>query len=77
MPLSNQFELEEDYKKALGKFLRAISKTERYRTFVKEKMAKGEWASSHMGNLYTSSIFLALMSTLEKDLQSETGRYAG
>ncbi|MEO0341199.1 MAG: hydroxymethylglutaryl-CoA synthase [Bacteroidota bacterium] len=72
IPEESAFEVPEDYKKAYGKFLRAISKTERYRTFVKEKIAKGEWASSHMGNLYTSSLFLSLMSTLELDLKEDT-----
>ncbi len=71
-PEQSAFDTPEEYKKAYGKFLRAISKTDRYRTFVKEKIAKGEWASSHMGNLYTSSLFLSLMSTLELDLKDDT-----
>lgn len=72
LPLEKDFQTEEDYKKAYGQFLRAISKTTRYRTFVAEKIAKGEWASSLMGNLYTSSLFLSLMSTLEQDLVDQT-----
>lgn len=71
-PQRADFAEEADYKKAYGKFLRAITKTERYRNFVAEKIARGEWASSHMGNLYTSSLFLSLMSTLEADLQQGT-----
>lgn len=72
VPQAANFEDEKAFQKAYGKFLRAVSKTDRYRTFVKEKIARGEWASSHMGNLYTSSLFLALMSTLEQDLREET-----
>lgn len=72
VPQAADFSTEEDYKKAHGKFLRAVSKTPRYRAFVAEKIAKGEWASSLMGNLYTSSLFLSLMSTLEQDLNDQT-----
>ena len=36
-----------------------------------EKIEKGERASSKVGNLYTASIFMALMSTLEAELLSE------
>ncbi len=56
---------QEAYQKALGQFFRAVSKTQPYREFVKQKIERGERASSLVGNLYTSSIFLALMSTLE------------
>lgn len=71
-PQAEDFEDAKAYRKAYAQFLRAISKTDRYRTFVKEKIAKGEWASSQVGNLYTSSIFLSLMSTLEQDLEDQT-----
>lgn len=59
------------YEKAYSSFLRAITKTDRYRHFVKEKIAKGETASSLVGNLYTSSILLSLVSTLEAALEEE------
>lgn len=64
-------ETEADYEKAKAKYLRAVTKTERYRRFVAEKIEKGERASSKVGNLYTASIFLALMSTLEAELPTE------
>lgn len=67
-PLVADFESERAYGKAYGEYLRLISKTLRYRNFVKEKIEKGERASSLVGNLYTSSILLSLMSTLEADL---------
>ncbi len=69
-PQEEQFETLKDFQKAKGQFLRAITKTARYRQFVQEKIEKGERASSQVGNLYTSSIFLSLMSTLEADLEA-------
>lgn len=68
-PLENDFPSKRDYLKAKGKFLRAVTKTPAYKMFVNEKIEKGERASSLVGNLYTSSIFLSLMSTLEADFQ--------
>ena len=67
-PQEDHFESEKDYLKAKASFFRAITKTSRYRNFVQEKIEKGERVSSQVGNLYTSSIFLSLMSTLEADL---------
>ena len=49
--------------------MRAITKTKSYRNYVQEKIEKSERASSLVGNMYTSSIFLALVSTLEADLK--------
>ena len=66
-PHPQDFDNQEAYEKAYGKYLRAITKTDAYRAFVNEKIEKGERASSLVGNLYTSSIFLALMSSLEAD----------
>lgn len=53
-------------------FLRAITKTEDYRIFVKEKLEKASRASSLVGNMYACSIFLALMSTLESDYKDDS-----
>lgn len=44
--------------------LKEISKTEEYKTFVTEKLQPAELASSLIGNLYTGSIFMGLLSTL-------------
>ncbi|MCW5518310.1 hydroxymethylglutaryl-CoA synthase family protein [Aureitalea sp. L0-47] len=41
---------------------RAASKSEMYRQFVKDKIEKGERASSLIGNMYTASIFMAFLS---------------
>ena len=68
-PVRENFPDEEAFEKATAQFLRNISKTDAYRIFVQEKIAAGERASSLAGNLYTASIFLALMSTLETALE--------
>ncbi len=44
--------------------LKEISKSESYKRFVEEKLMPAELASSAIGNLYTGSIFMALLSTL-------------
>ncbi len=44
--------------------LKEISKSEAYQTFVSEKLQPAEIASSLIGNLYTGSIFMGLLSTL-------------
>ncbi|BAV94085.1 hydroxymethylglutaryl-CoA synthase family protein [Ichthyobacterium seriolicida] len=49
--------------------LKAISKNSLYENFVKQKIKKSEYASKEIGNMYTSSIFMALMSFLEKSLE--------
>ncbi|MFV7235136.1 MULTISPECIES: hydroxymethylglutaryl-CoA synthase family protein [Flavobacterium] len=44
--------------------LKGISKSEEYQRFVNEKLMPAELASSLIGNLYTGSIFMGLLSTL-------------
>ncbi|OUL63969.1 hydroxymethylglutaryl-CoA synthase family protein [Flavobacterium sp. AJR] len=44
--------------------LKEISKSEAYKTFVTDKLQPAELASSLIGNLYTGSIFMGLLSTL-------------
>jgi hydroxymethylglutaryl-CoA synthase len=44
--------------------LKEISKSDDYKTFVTEKLQPAELASSLIGNLYTGSIFMGLLSTL-------------
>jgi hydroxymethylglutaryl-CoA synthase len=44
--------------------LKDISKTEQYKSFVTQKLVPAELASSIIGNLYTGSIFMGLLSTL-------------
>ncbi|MCL6462503.1 MAG: hydroxymethylglutaryl-CoA synthase [Flavobacterium micromati] len=44
--------------------LKEISKSDTYKQFVNEKLMPAEIASSLIGNLYTGSIFMGLLSTL-------------
>ena len=53
-------------------YRRRISKTAAFKTFVGERIEKTQRASSLIGNQYTGSIFLALMSAMESDLQDGT-----
>ncbi len=48
--------------------LRLVTKTQLYKDFVNKKVEKGQRASSYIGNLYTGSIFMSLMSMLEVEL---------
>lgn len=70
VPCADNYEDREEYITKCSDFLRQVTKTEEYKDFVKEKIAPGEWASSHVGNLYAGSIFLSLMSALEGGLRS-------
>jgi len=47
--------------------LKSASQTTEYQFFVKNKLEKAQRASSEIGNLYTGSVFMALMSTLYFD----------
>ena len=57
-----------DFERANDSYRRMISKTDEFRSFVHERIEKTQRASSMVGNQYTGSIFLALMSALESDL---------
>jgi hydroxymethylglutaryl-CoA synthase len=50
---------------------RAVTKTDDYRSFAREKVEKAQRFSSRVGNIYAASVFLALMSTLETDFLEE------
>ncbi|MEM6699005.1 MAG: hydroxymethylglutaryl-CoA synthase [Bacteroidota bacterium] len=69
IPQRDQFDDQKTYDKAYANFLRAITKTTDYRAMVKEKLEKAQRASGLVGNMYACSIFLALMSTLNADLE--------
>lgn len=51
--------------------LKAVAKSEGYQSFVAQKLAPAEKASSLVGNLYTGSIFMALLSALSVHLEKE------
>jgi hydroxymethylglutaryl-CoA synthase len=62
----------EEFEKANDQYRRLISKTSMFKDFVDARIEKAQRASSLVGNQYTGSIFLALMSTIESDhLESE------
>ena len=44
---------------------KAIAKSEDYINFINEKIEKTQRASSEIGNMYTASIFMALLSALQ------------
>lgn len=67
-PGRDSFASEKEWEQAYAQFLKGVSLTEEYKAYIREKIEKGQRASSRVGNLYTGSIFLALMSTLESDL---------
>ena len=75
-PLPSDFpdtpEGQEEFEKANDSYRRLISKTEEFRTFVDERIEKTQRASSLIGNQYTGSIFLALMSAMESDYLDNT-----
>jgi hydroxymethylglutaryl-CoA synthase len=52
--------------------VRAVAKSPLYEAFVKQKIAAGQLASSHIGNMYTASVFMALLSCLETQHQQGT-----
>ena len=66
-----QFPDRKSFDKAQNAFLKSVSESALYRRFVEQKLEKAQRASQQTGNLYTASIFLALMSSLECDHQEE------
>jgi len=68
-PETEDFSEQKFFEKARILFLKAVSESALYRRFVVDKLEKAQRASQETGNLYTASIFLALMSSLESDLE--------
>ena len=61
----------EDFAKAKDQYRRSLANTPQFRAFVERKLEKSQRASSLVGNQYTGSIFLALVSVLESDYQEQ------
>ena len=65
----------DEYTQANRAFKKARTKTDDFTNLVKGKIEQGERLSSQVGNVYTASIFLSLVSTLlhsrSEDLQDE------
>jgi hydroxymethylglutaryl-CoA synthase len=57
-------------------YLKSVSQSAEYRQFVSKKLEKAQRGSSEVGNLYTASIFMALLSTLAADA-AEGSRLSG
>jgi len=51
--------------------LKEIGRSADYRDFVSEMIERGQRASTQTGNLYTASIFMALMSSFESDMAED------
>ncbi|SUZ63403.1 uncharacterized protein METZ01_LOCUS16257 [marine metagenome] len=51
------------------KWLKTVSKSNLFNEFVKEKIIPGELASAEIGNMYTGSIFMSLISLLSSALE--------
>ena len=62
----------EDFENANDAYRRLISKTPEFQSFVEDRIEKTQRASSLIGNQYTGSIFLALMSAMESDYLDNT-----
>lgn len=62
-----RFADEKSFQKAYAGLLKMVSESTEYQRFVNSKLEKAQKASQEVGNLYTASIFLALMSSLEND----------
>ncbi len=75
-PIPTQFAERKALEKAFAAFLKTVSESTLYRRFVSAKLEKAQRASQDTGNLYTASIFLALMSSLESDA-TESRNLAG
>ncbi len=50
---------------------KAVAKSEEYLQFINEKIEPSQRASSEIGNMYTASIFMALLSALQVSYDSE------
>ena len=71
-PESNDSDVLEAWEREKDAYRRQISKTPQYAEFHASRIEKGQRASSLIGNQYTGSIFLALMSTFESDLEDNS-----
>lgn len=60
--------------------VKALAKSAQYQSFVQDFIAQGEAASSQIGNMYTASIFMSLLSLLVKAAAADedlTGKNIG
>jgi hydroxymethylglutaryl-CoA synthase len=64
------FGIENGMNTATSEDIKAIAQTEEYKKLVAEKIEISQRASSEIGNMYTASIFMALLSALEVALKN-------
>lgn len=50
---------------------KAVAKSKEYMAFINEKIEKSQRASSEIGNMYTASIFMALLSALQTSFNED------
>ena len=65
------FGIENGMNTATSEDIKAIAQTDEYKKLVAEKIEITQRASSEIGNMYTASIFMALLSALEVSLKNE------
>lgn len=63
--LTELFALEKDINIEPNEALKQLASSDLYQEFVKEKIETSQKASSEIGNMYTASIFMALLSTFQ------------
>ena len=52
-------------------WIKKVSKSDIYNSFIRDKISPGEKASSEIGNMYTASIFMSLISSLVESLEKK------
>ena len=52
-------------------WIKKVSKSKIYKSFIEDKISPGERASSEIGNMYTASIFMSLISCMDQALDKE------
>lgn len=59
------YSLENGFSYSTPEEQKAVAKSEEYISFINEKIEKSQRASSEIGNMYTASIFMAMLSALQ------------
>ena len=52
-------------------WIKKVSKSDIYKSFIEDKISPGEKASSEIGNMYTASIFMSLISSLVEAFEKD------
>jgi hydroxymethylglutaryl-CoA synthase len=65
------YSLENDLSYETPEEQKAVAKSENYIQFINDKIEKSQRASSEIGNMYTASIFMALLSALQTSFNED------